>query len=115
MGLTKPQGPGWWQAEDKTWYPPEAHPRWQAPPPRLARTVPDKVAAAENWPDQQYGYVPSRAQAPELPSRRSSIAATNAWQAAISKARRRRRAQLSVGAVVFVLVIAALVGRLLGA
>ena len=26
-----PQGPGWWQASDLQWYPPERHPSYQAP------------------------------------------------------------------------------------
>lgn len=28
-----PNGPGWWQASDGKWYPPEQHPSAQAPPP----------------------------------------------------------------------------------
>jgi SecD-like export protein len=27
------QGPGWWQASDRRWYPPESHPNAQRPPP----------------------------------------------------------------------------------
>lgn len=27
------QGPGWWQASDGKWYPPESHPSYSAPPP----------------------------------------------------------------------------------
>jgi cytoskeletal protein RodZ len=27
------QGPGWWQASDQKWYPPEQHPNYQAPAP----------------------------------------------------------------------------------
>jgi hypothetical protein len=27
-----PQGPGWWQASDGRWYPPETHPSYQPPP-----------------------------------------------------------------------------------
>jgi len=27
------QGPGWWQASDGKWYPPESHPARQSPPP----------------------------------------------------------------------------------
>ncbi|MCL4423034.1 MAG: DUF4234 domain-containing protein [Actinobacteria bacterium] len=27
------QGPGWWQATDGRWYPPENHPQYQPPPP----------------------------------------------------------------------------------
>lgn len=30
---TTPQGPGWWQASDQQWYPPELHPDHQTPPP----------------------------------------------------------------------------------
>jgi hypothetical protein len=29
----RPQGPGWWQASDGNWYPPESHPAQQSPPP----------------------------------------------------------------------------------
>jgi Mycobacterium 19 kDa lipoprotein antigen len=28
----RPQGPGWWQASDLKWYPPEQHPNYVAPP-----------------------------------------------------------------------------------
>lgn len=28
-----PQGPGWWQASDQKWYPPEQHPSYAPPPP----------------------------------------------------------------------------------
>ena len=27
------QGPGWWQASDGKWYPPERHPDYRPPPP----------------------------------------------------------------------------------
>lgn len=27
------QGPGWWQASDDLWYPPESHPEYRPPPP----------------------------------------------------------------------------------
>jgi hypothetical protein len=27
------QGPGWWEASDERWYPPELHPNWQAQAP----------------------------------------------------------------------------------
>ena len=29
----QPQGPGWWQAADLKWYPPELQPDYEAPPP----------------------------------------------------------------------------------
>jgi hypothetical protein len=29
------QGPGWWQASDGKWYPPETHPSRQVPPPAV--------------------------------------------------------------------------------
>jgi hypothetical protein len=29
----QPQGPEWWQASDRRWYPPEQHPNYEAPPP----------------------------------------------------------------------------------
>lgn len=31
------QGPGWWQASDLKWYPPERHPTYEAPLPPLPR------------------------------------------------------------------------------
>jgi len=34
------QGPGWWQARDEKWYPPELHPAYQPPP----TTIPEPVA-----------------------------------------------------------------------
>jgi hypothetical protein len=33
MASNAPQGPGWWQASDGNWYPPEQHPSDAAPPP----------------------------------------------------------------------------------
>ena len=33
------EGPGWWQATDGKWYPPESHPSQQAPPPPAAYQV----------------------------------------------------------------------------
>jgi hypothetical protein len=34
------QGPGWWQASDHKWYPPEQHPNYEAPPPETATPPP---------------------------------------------------------------------------
>ena len=34
------QGPGWWQASDGRWYPPEQHPQYQAPAPPVDRPAP---------------------------------------------------------------------------
>ena len=34
------QGPGWWQASDLKWYPPELHADYVAPPPPATRTLP---------------------------------------------------------------------------
>jgi hypothetical protein len=36
------QGPGWWQASDDQWYPPESHPNYRPPPP-----VPQGVPSIE--------------------------------------------------------------------
>jgi hypothetical protein len=45
-----PQGPGWWQASDGNWYPPEQHPNYEAPPPvpppRPAEWPPPEIATA---------------------------------------------------------------------
>lgn len=35
-----PQGPGWWQASDGNWYPPEQHPNYAAPPPPQSSSAP---------------------------------------------------------------------------
>ena len=46
MGSMSPQGPGWWQASDGQWYPPELHPdaRRPAPPIPLAPPSPTTMA-----------------------------------------------------------------------
>ena len=33
-------GPGWWQASDSKWYPPETHPNYRPAPPTSARVPP---------------------------------------------------------------------------
>jgi hypothetical protein len=44
------RGPGWWQASDLKWYPPEQHPNYEAPPPvpppRPAEWPPSEIATA---------------------------------------------------------------------
>jgi serine/threonine kinase PknH len=46
----EPQGPGWWQASDLKWYPPERHPNYEAPPP----SPPPKLPPPSSWaPPQQ--------------------------------------------------------------
>ncbi|MFN3219940.1 MAG: hypothetical protein ACE367_25910 [Acidimicrobiales bacterium] len=40
------QGPGWWQASDGRWYPPETHPDYVAPPPAAPAVVPPPAAPA---------------------------------------------------------------------
>lgn len=112
MGLAKPQGPGWWQAGDGTWYPPQAHPRWQNAPAVLASTVPSETSAQSDWPDVQYGYVPPRAGSSQVSPNHVSGRRANAWQAAAVKARRRRRRMLLM-AVALVVVLIALALRLL--
>src|SRR5436305_884812 len=41
----QPAEPGWWQASDFKWYPPEAQPGWATQPTRAAG--PETVAASE--------------------------------------------------------------------
>ena len=61
------QGPGWWQASDLKWYPPERHPNYEAPPPpppgqppvpppRPAERPPTETATPPPWS----GYPPRR-------------------------------------------------------
>ena len=38
MSMT-PQGPGWWEASDRKWYPPELHPDRTAPQPPYSADV----------------------------------------------------------------------------
>jgi hypothetical protein len=110
MGLAKPQGPDWWQASDGTWYPPQAHPRWQNAPSVLARTAPSESSAPSDWPDVQYGYVPPRAGSTQVPSNSVSGRRTSAWQTAAADAhlRRRKRQLIAAGFVVVLIVVALL-------
>jgi hypothetical protein len=41
----EPQGPGWWQASDGKWYPPELHPSAQQAPPPAEAPPPDPTVA----------------------------------------------------------------------
>jgi hypothetical protein len=42
------QGPGWWQASDGKWYPPESHPSGQVPPPPTS-TAPSNPYGPGAW------------------------------------------------------------------
>lgn len=59
-----PNGPGWWQASDGKWYPPELHPANAAPPPPsepgTAPSSPTEPGAGypPAAPTQQIGYAP---------------------------------------------------------
>lgn len=50
-----PQGPGWWQASDGQWYPPESHPSYQPP------AAPEETPA----PTEQYPQYPPYPQQPQ--------------------------------------------------
>lgn len=43
------QGPGWWQASDSRWYPPEQHPSYRPPPP-VAHPVPQAPSPVPQQP-----------------------------------------------------------------
>lgn len=46
------QGPGYWQASDGRWYPPETHPAYRAPDrPAPASLTPGHAAPMAQWPD----------------------------------------------------------------
>lgn len=49
-----PQGPGWWQASDGNWYPPEQHPSY-APPPPTAPSAPPGYQPAGQAPSPPPG------------------------------------------------------------
>lgn len=50
------QGPGWWQASDARWYPPEQHPDYRPPPP--VQPSDDKPSLGEQF--QQLGVLTSQ-------------------------------------------------------
>ena len=43
-----PQGPGWWQASDGNWYPPEQHPGYAPPPPTPPSAPPGYPPAGQS-------------------------------------------------------------------
>lgn len=57
------QGPGWWQASDGRWYPPETHPDYVAPPPAAPPADPAPTAPAAA-PTQ---WVPTAGGTPSVP------------------------------------------------
>jgi len=65
------QGPGWWQATDGKWYPPELHPDYQKPPlasmPPPVVTPPTLLASAKTPVASPLADVPVRSQQAELP------------------------------------------------
>ncbi len=42
------QGPGWWQASDDRWYPPDSHPNYRPPPPAPSM-IEDRPASRHAW------------------------------------------------------------------
>jgi hypothetical protein len=44
----RPQGPGWWQASDLKWYPPEQHADYVAPP-STPSTMKDRAGRSKVW------------------------------------------------------------------
>jgi hypothetical protein len=82
-----PQGPGWWEASDLKWYPPERHPNYEAPPP----PPPPKLPPPSSWVQPQQPPQPA-------PARRSAAP----WILAGV-----------VAAVVVVLVVAGIAGYLM--
>jgi hypothetical protein len=47
MTSNAPQGPGWWQASDGNWYPPEQRPGYTAPPPPAPAGPPSYQAVGQ--------------------------------------------------------------------
>lgn len=66
----QPPGPGWWQASDGNWYPPDAQPGALPPPPVRQPEVPP----GEGWWKATDGnwYPPKQIEAPDLGSARAS-------------------------------------------
>jgi len=60
---SSPQGPGWWQASDGQWYPPESHPGYQPPAPQ----PPAEQYPTQQYPTQQYPAQPPGSQQPQAP------------------------------------------------
>lgn len=70
---SSPEGPGWWQASDGQWYPPESHPNYQPPAAPPTQPVPQYQAPATPPPYGQppappaYGQQPAYGQPPQVP------------------------------------------------
>jgi amino acid transporter len=53
-----PGGPGWWEASDLKWYPPELHPNYEAPPAPLGPPTPPDQQPQQPAPSQPPGESP---------------------------------------------------------
>src|SRR5271156_2697809 len=59
------QGPGWWQASDYKWYPPESQPNHATPPPPPSQPPPGyPIPAAGQAPGIPHGAIPQPRPAP---------------------------------------------------
>ena len=54
-----PEGPGWWQASDRRWYPPEQHPNYAPPPPPPPSTPPAQAGGFDQSGKPQEPPTPS--------------------------------------------------------
>lgn len=50
----EPQGPGWWQASDRKWYPPERHPNYEVPSVPSSGWPPVPQPGTSDYPQQQH-------------------------------------------------------------
>jgi hypothetical protein len=78
MASTAPQGPGWWQASDGNWYPPEQHPSYAPPPPATP-------VAPQSWSAPAASQYPAPAGYPAPGGQTFGNAQTASW-AGIAKA-----------------------------
>jgi uncharacterized protein DUF4190 len=53
------QGPGWWQASDGKWYPPETHPSVQSAAPGASSGSPGQIPSGYSVPASGYAVPPS--------------------------------------------------------
>lgn len=79
------QGPGWWQASDAKWYPPESHPSYRPPAP-VPHAVPPVeagwTAAAIRSQPQEPAYVPHKQGSQEAQTATAAQTEANAAETA---------------------------------
>ena len=99
------QGPGWWQASDDKWYPPESHPDYVAPaPPPPAPSPPAPSGAPLGWSPP----AAPQAASPQRPSNsKADAAAAKAYAKAERPWYKKKRFMIPLVVVVIAIVASA--------